>query len=255
MRSAPRRLTARAFAFALALLSPLAVPTALAGEPQHYPSRQAAAPETPATVAPRPEFRFRLGVYQPTGDGGSFWQLEQNAFTGSVGDFEDLVVAADFVLPLNAWTGVMFTLGFFDSSQRRVDRRYVDEFGNDVPFRSDLEVLPLTAAFLVYLTPPGTRARPYLGVGGGLYWWEYAEGGDFVVDGEQIVTTYYVDDGIDLGYYGVAGLSIGLAPAWSLVVEGRWTELSLGVGGDFEPFGGQLDVSGWEATAGFSWKF
>ena len=114
---------------------------------------------------------------------------------------------------------------------------------------------PVTAAYVVYFTPPGSRVRPYVGAGAGLYWWEYAEGGDFVVDGEEIVTTYYLDDGVDLGYFGVAGLSIALAPMWSLVLEGRWTEVALDVGGDFEPYGGELDVSGWEATAGFSWAF
>jgi len=239
---------------AIALLLVAAAPSALAGEPKHYPSRQVQDP-APAVVAPRPEFRVRLGVYQPTGDGGSFWQLEENAFTGSVDDLEDLLAAVDFVLPMNAWSGVMFSLGYFDASQRRVDRRYVDEFGNDVAFQSDLEMTPVTAAYVVYFTPPGTRVRPYVGAGAGLYWWEYAEGGDFVADGEEIVTTYYLDDGVDLGYFGVAGLSIALAPMWSLVLEGRWTEVALDVGGDFEPYGGELDVSGWEATAGFSWAF
>ena len=239
---------------ALALLFAAAAPAGLAGEPKHYPSRQVQVP-APAVVAPRPEFRVRLGVYQPTGDGGSFWQLEENAFTGSVDDLEDLLAAVDFVLPMNAWSGVMFSLGYFDASQRRVDRRYVDEFGNDVAFQSDLEMTPVTAAYVVYFTPPGTRVRPYVGAGAGLYWWEYAEGGDFVADGEEIVTTYYLDDGVDLGYFGAAGLSIALAPMWSLVLEGRWTEVALDVGGDFEPYGGELDVSGWEATAGFSWAF
>ena len=239
---------------AIALLLVAAAPSALAGEPKHYPSRQVQDPAR-AVVAPRPEFRVRLGVYQPTGDGGSFWQLEENAFTGSVDDLEDLLAAVDFVLPMNAWSGVMFSLGYFDASQRRVDRRYVDEFGNDVAFQSDLEMTPVTAAYVVYFTPPGTRVRPYVGAGAGLYWWEYAEGGDFVADGEEIVTTYYLDDGVDLGYFGAAGLSIALAPTWSLVLEGRWTEVALDVGGDFEPYGGELDVSGWEATAGFSWAF
>lgn len=241
-------------AAALALVPAVAAPAARAGDPRHYPSRQTAGP-APALVAPRPEFRVRLGVYQPTGNGGSFWQLEEDAFTGSVEDLEDLLAAVDFVLPMNPWSGVMFTLGYFDASQRRVDRRYVDESGNDIPFRSDLEMTPLTAAYVVYLTPPGSRVRPYLAAGGGLYWWEYAEGGDFVVDGEEIVTTYYLDDGVDLGYFGAAGLSIALSPAWALVIEGRWTEVALDVGGDFEPYGGELDIGGWEATAGFSWSF
>ena len=254
MRFTSRRSTTPALV--LALLAAASAPAALAGEPKHYPSRQGQdAAVTPAVVVPRPEFRVRLGVYQPTGDGGTFWQLEQDAFTGSVEDLEDLLVAMDFVLPLNRWAGVMFTLGYFDASERRVDRRYVDESGNDIPFQSDLEMTPVTAAFVAYFTPPGSRVRPYVAAGGGLYWWEYAEGGDFVADGEEIVTTYYLDDGVDFGYFGAAGLSIAVSPLWAIVLEGRWTQVSLDVGGDFEPYGGDLDVSGWEATAGFSWVF
>nr|MCU0254601.1 hypothetical protein [Acidobacteriota bacterium] len=62
-------------------------------------------------------------------------------------------------------------------------------------------------------------------------------------------------DGWDFGYFGAAGLSFAVAPGWAIVLEGRWTEVSLDVSGDFEPYGGDLDVSGWEATAGFSWSF
>lgn len=243
---------------ALAFLAAAAGPAAQAGEPKHYPSRQgeqAPPVASPPTVTPRPEFRVRLGLYQPTGDGGDFWQLEQDAFTGSVEDLEDLLLAMDFVLPLTRWTGVMFTLGYFDASERRVDKRFVDEFGNDIAFQSDLEMTPMTVAFVGYLTPPGSRVRPYLAAGGGLYWWEYAEGGDFVVDGEEIITTYYIDDGADFGWFAAAGLSIAVAPAWAIVLEGRWTGVALDVGGDFAPYGGDLDVSGWEATAGFSWSF
>ncbi len=233
-----------------ALLLCLAVSTAaLAGSPRYYPRGGSYA------AKPGPEFRLRLGLYSPSGDGGEFWKTEQSAFTGSVDDFEDLIFGVDFLLPLHPYYGVLFTTSWFDSGQTRIDRRYVDQDGNDISFRSDLQLIPLTAAFVVYLTPPTAAVRPYAGGGGGLYWWEYSEGGDFVVDGTDIVTTYYLDNGVEFGFFVLLGLDIRLAPGWSLIFEGRWTALELDVGGDFTPYGGDFDVGGWEATAGFAWKF
>lgn len=245
-----RILTLRAARTLAALLLLAAASTAVfGGTPRYYPRGGTYA------ARPAPELHLRMGLYSPSGDGGEFWQLEEPAFTGSVDDFEDLIFGADFLLPLHAYYGVMFTAAWFDSSQTRIDRRFVDENGNDIPFVSDLEMVPLTAAFVAYLTPPGATVRPYAGAGAGLYWWEYAEGGEFVVDGSEIVTTYYLDDGVEFGYFALLGLSFQLAPAWSLIVEGRWTEVELDVGGDFNPYGGDFDVGGWEATAGFSWSF
>lgn len=246
-----RTFSPRAVQTLVPLLGLLAAASAatLAGTPRHYPRGGALA------SPPAPEFRLRLGLYSPSGDGGEFWKLEESAFTGSVDDFEDLIFGLDFLLPLQRYYGVLFTAAWFDASQTRIDRRFVDEDGNDIRFVSDLELVPITAAFVAELAPPGATVRPYVGVGAGLYWWEYGEGGDFVVDGSEIVRTFYLDDGVEFGYFGILGVSFQLAPAWALLVEGRWTEVELGVGGDFTPFGGDLDVGGWEATAGFSWSF
>jgi opacity protein-like surface antigen len=115
--------------------------------------------------------------------------------------------------------------------------------------------MPLTAALVFF--PAGRRGvlNPYLGVGGGLYWWEYSESGyfwDFVYEEETFQT--YITDNETFGFFLLAGLDIPVRPTWSFFVEGRWQELDDDMADDFAGLG-EVDLSGFSLAGGFSWKF
>lgn len=233
-------------AFALAAVLVVAAP-ALAGEPRHYP-RSA---EPGYAGMERGEFRLKLGLFDPRGD-SNFWDDNKDIFTGDVKDLQDALFGADVLWTINPNLSLMFEGEYFDGSTTQF---YRDPSLSDLGHESSLSLTPLKVGVVVY--PVGRRAPvvPYLGAGGGLYWWRYREAGQFFnFDTSEVTSQTYGADGVVAGYFLLAGLDIPVRPYWSFFVEGQWQQLHATLNGDFAGFG-DLDLSGTELSAGFAWRF
>lgn len=200
--------------------------------------------------------RFRLGLFNPDGD-SRYWDDKRFDFTGEPRDFEDVVVGFDYVVGLGARSGFMFSLDHFSSE---VDQRYfdfVDELGGAIAHTTSLEITPLTVALVFDFAPPHFPVQPYVGVGGGLYFWRLRESGDFIdfgVSPPEIFFGRFDDSGQALGYFFLAGLEVPLGTFFSFLAEGRWDRVDDRLSGDFEGLG-TLDLSGRRLMGGISWRF
>lgn len=201
--------------------------------------------------------RFRAGLFEPDGD-SEYWQDSEARFTGKASDLEDVIFGFDYRRGLagGGRLSLLLSVSGYEGEDSRRDRFFDDERGFPIVHRVRLDVTSFTAGLNFDLIPHGP-VRPYLGAGGGYYLWELRERGDFVFSGpvfDEIFTDSFSDDGATLGYYWLAGVAVPVTPNWGLFVEGRWHRADDRLRGDFEGFG-DIDLSGREISAGFSWTF
>lgn len=140
--------------------------------------------------------------------------------------------------------------------------------GNDsLPILQDnrLTRVPLTANLRFYLAPRGrTIGRfawvpstlvPYVGVGAGAMYHKFEQEGSFV----DFQTLEIRDDALQSsGWSALAqvlgGFEIALGPRTAILAEGRYLWSSADVKDDFEGFE-PIDLAGFQATAGLSFRF
>jgi hypothetical protein len=251
---------------ALIVALALATSPAWAGPPRHYP-RGRGENATNGQWLEQGQFRLRLGMFEPRGS-SSFWDENFSVFDGSTSDFRDLTYGMDLLWSVNPYSSVMVSLSNYEGSTNQFYRPLSDgsvpttDLGyplTSVGHTSRLNITPLTVGFVFY--PAGRRAPviPYLGVGGGLYFWRWSEFGDYCdgsVDPCAEFSDRYQSDGVTGGVFLVGGLDIPVRPTWSLFVEGRLHRSTTSVSTDVALNGAdKLDLSGTEYTAGFAWKF
>lgn len=202
--------------------------------------------------------RFRGGLFEPEGD-SEYWDDSAALFTSDAAELEDLILGFDYQRSLagNGRLSLLLSASAFEGEEDREDRFFVEEPGGfPIEHRATLTVASFTAGLNLNFAP-NAPVQPYVGVGGGFYVWELEESGDFVLEGPQfdeIFRERFVDDGAAIGYYWLAGVAVPLGPGWGVFAEGRWHRAEDELGGDFEGFG-DLDLSGREISAGFSWTF
>jgi opacity protein-like surface antigen len=206
--------------------------------------------------APRNVLGFEVGLFSPTGD-SAYWDDKTLEFTGDASDFDDLSVGFDYMRLFNERLGLLVSTSFWEGDGNQSYLDFTDHLGAPIRHTTSLEIFSVNLGLIGYLGPRSWPVVPYLGAGGGFYFYDLSESGDFInfaLPAPIVFSDTFSDDGSTLGYYGQAGLEIPLGPMWAIHVEGRWQWAESDLGGDFDGFG-TLDLSGSELRAGVSWKF
>lgn len=204
---------------------------------------------------PDMSFRLRLGLFTPSGD-SDYWKDAHDEFTTKTSDFEDLVGGMDFIWGVHAPVGVMFSADYYQGKNDMSYRDFVDVAGRDIFHTTELEISPVTAGIVVRLAPQGFPVQPYVGGGGGLYFWHLDETGDFIDFGgvNNIFSDTFHDDGTTFGGYALVGLDVPISTYFSLFGEARWDWAKDDLTGDFAGLG-KLDLGGRRITGGVAWHF
>jgi hypothetical protein len=200
--------------------------------------------------------RLRIGLFDPDGS-SQYWQDKAQDFTGSASDLKDLTFGIDYQWRLQRSSSVLFGFAYFDGSGTNAYRDYVDGNGNDIRHTTTLETWEITVAWITELGQPRAAIKPYLGAGTGLIGWRLREAGDFIDFASAelpIVPAGYQAEGTTYEFFALAGLDFNLGPGWSFFIEGRWRNADDTLGDDFAGFG-KLDLSGFEYSGGFAFKF
>lgn len=199
--------------------------------------------------------RIQIGSFEPRGE-STYWDDKALDFTGSPADFDDTSVGISYVRFLGERLGVVISGNFFDgqSSQHYLD--FVDEFGNEIVHDTELETANFTVGLLLHLTRRDAAIVPYVGGGGGFYFWNLTEFGDFIDfdQGAEIFYGEFEDDGSTFGWYVHAGIEVPIGPNWSLYGDVRRERADDELAGDFAGFG-DLDLSGRAYSIGASFSF
>ncbi len=198
--------------------------------------------------------RLRIGIFQPQAD-SEYWDDVFTDFTGSASSFEDLVFAIDYLWMTSRQGGFVFGGSFYDGDTSQAYRDWVDSEGRSINHTTSLRLNDLYGAYIYRFARTGVR--PYVGVGGGLLRWRLREEGDFIDFSDPDLPVFfaaYQADDVTWEVLGLAGLEIPLSFTWRFLVEGRYRWAEDDLGDDFAGFG-EIDLSGLEVTAGFSYNW
>lgn len=201
-------------------------------------------------------WRLQIGVLEPRGE-SSYWDDLNFDFTGDADNFDDALVGLEYIRYIGDRLGVVASTSAFEGTSELSYRDFVDEFGNDIFHSTDLEMATLNLGLLFHLARRDSPIVPYVGAGGGLYWWRLEEFGDFIdfsVTTPEVFFDVFEEDGTTLGYYFQAGLEVPVARSVSVFAEGRWQRADDRLEGDFAGLG-DLDLSGRTLSAGLTWSF
>lgn len=203
---------------------------------------------------PPGQIRFRLGLFEPAG-GSDGWDGVFEGYTGQPSDLQDFVLGMDYLWRTGRHTGVLFGFSYYSGSTTSGYEDWVADDGSEIRHTTRLGISDLTAAFVYRF---GSAAvRPYLGIGGGFEWWTLSDEGyfiDFGVPGQPVFWGWYGASGATFEAFALAGIDFPLNPRWSIFVEGRYRWANDELGDDYSGFG-ELDLSGYEITAGFGLNF
>lgn len=239
----------------LVVATALAAATAFAGEPRHY--GRGHHDDDHDRDRGQPGFRFRIGLLEPRGE-SPFWDEAFRGFTGDVQGLEDPSFGGEFTYGLADTAEIWAGLGTSRGELRSHYRDFTDGDGNEIRHKKTLDVVPLTVGVTFF--PVGHRHTfaPYLGAGGGFYYWRYREAGDFIdftTETNEIFRGSSESDGTTLGYYVTAGVEARVTRELSLYAEGRWSRAQDDPDdGDFIDFG-KIDLDAREVAVGLAWRF
>jgi opacity protein-like surface antigen len=197
-------------------------------------------------------FRVHLGDFQPEGD-SEYWDDVERDFTGDVDDLENVSFGIDYLLPLNRNFSLMFSGTAYAGDTTQSYRGFVDNFGDRIRHDTTLGIASATVGVVVHPFGSDAPVSPYIGAGGGSYFWSLEEEGDFIDNNDDIFFATFKDEGVAFGYYYLVGLEAPITRRMSIFGEGRWTQVDDELSDDFEGFG-DIDLSGRMFVVGLSWN-
>ena len=197
-------------------------------------------------------FRVHLGDFQPEGD-SEYWDDVERDFTGGVDDLENVSFGIDYLLPLNRNFSLMFSGTGYAGDTTQSYRGFVDNFGDRIRHDTTLGIASATVGVVVHPFGSDAPVSPYIGAGGGSYFWSLEEEGDFIDNNDDVFFATFKDEGVAFGYYYLVGLEAPITRRMSIFGEGRWTQVDDELSDDFEGFG-DIDLSGRMFVVGLSWN-
>ncbi len=200
--------------------------------------------------------RFRLGVHSLEGN-SIYWDEKFNVFTGNISDFDDGIGGIDFLLRLADRLYLQVSADGYNAAVDMAYDDYVDQFGNPIFHTTTLDINAVTAGLVLELAPPTFPLRPYIGVGGGIYWWTLSEEGEFInfaLDPPELFSGDFSDRGGPLGFYFLAGLDVPIGRRTSLFGEVRFHKVDDTLSEDFRGLG-KIDLGGRSISGGIAFAF
>jgi len=200
--------------------------------------------------------RLRLGVFQPNG-GSTYWQDKEIDFTGTANDLKDLSFGADYIWRAGRSWGLIFGFSYYEGDTSQAYRDWQDADGRDIRHTTTLSTSDLTVAWVMQPGERGSRIAPYFGLGGGILWWQLDETGwfiDFRDPALDLFYTSYRESGNTFQAFGLLGVELSLDGPWSVNLEGRYRWADAALRYDFSGLG-DIDLSGFELSAGFAFNF
>ena len=205
------------------------------------------------------------GGFDRANAGSAIFTFARDQLTLRRGDFSGPSGGAELAIRLAPRADLVLGAAYTGASAPSEFRHFVDN--NDLPIEqtTSFRRLPLTAGVKAYLAPRGrsigsfawvpSRVVPYVGAGGGAMWYRFRQTGDFVNESTlDVFGDTFTTSGWAPAAYGAAGVDFSLSPHVALTGEGRYTWARATPGTDFQGFD-RIDLSGFAATAGVSFRF
>ena len=194
-------------------------------------------------------YNLKIGLFLPSLK-SDLWQINRENLAFKKSDMNNAYFAFEYEYFLNRSSSLSLELGSYN---RILYSEYKDyEYDNGTPIYQNLSlrITPVEVTYRFY--PVGHRRVfiPYLGVGGGVYFWRYAQWGEFIdFETGDVNEGNAVTRAATLGFSARAGFILRLQRSLGIAFEGKYQYLRGRLSDYFEGFN-QLDLSGFTATIG-----
>ena len=214
--------------------------------------------------APSGSVAFRTG-FDCAGAGSDLFSFTTKQLTVDRGDFSAPTIAGDVSIRLSERADVVISLAHSQSRTKSEFRDWLDNNRLPIEQTTTFQRIPITGSLKAYLVQPGrsighfawipTRVSPYVGAGGGMMWYRFAQAGDFI----DFNTTRVFPDSFDSNgwtptVHAFGGADISLHPRFGLTTQARYEWGKAKLSSDFAGFD-RLDLSGFTLTTGISVRY
>jgi opacity protein-like surface antigen len=202
---------------------------------------------------------YFLGSYvSPEGDSDIFEQNNEE-LTFDVDDLNGFGVTLGYDHFVGEFVNVGASVSFYEKDTTVADREF--EFPNGSPILRDinLRIVPLEANVRVLPMGRDLAVIPYVGAGAGIYFWEYEEFGDFVIDrftDPSVITGSAFSDGADFGFNIHGGVQFPISRSATITGEVKWSKVEGDLDEEsFDPAFEPIDLSTFSYSAGVTFWF
>ncbi len=229
------------------------------------------APQRPDFLFGRPDGSIALrGGWVFARAGSDVFEFVEDHLTVDRGDFNTGTFATDVGIALSSRTDVVVGVDFSRAAIPSEYRLFVDNNRLPIEQTTTLKELNLTGSIRFALTPRGREISrlvwvpqnvvPYVGVGGGMLWYEFKQAGDFVDALDQrptglgIFSDTFEAQGWTPSAHVLGGVDVKLYRRLYLALDGRYIWAAGDLGSDFQDFD-PIDLSGFRFGAGINVLF
>jgi hypothetical protein len=213
---------------------------------------------------PQATLAFRVGGSVPIAN-SDIHRFFTDELTIKRTDFAALSFGADLGIRVLPQFDLVLSGSYAQSSTPSEFRKWSEQ--DDSPIRqvTELKTVPVTANLKYYLSPRGRAVSrfawvprtvvPYVGVGGGVMWYDLDQEGDFVdFQTLEIFPAHLHSDGATPMLQLMAGTDWWIASRFGLNLDARysWADAKLGI--DYEEWG-KINLSGFQLMTGLTVRF
>ncbi len=240
----------------------------LAGSPGLGAAEAAAQDRGFLLQAPRMSLAVKAGWGLPRAGGSgaeSLWQFTREQLTVETGDFAGLAVGGELGVRLTERLELTVAAVRTSAETQSEFRDWVGEDDLPIAQSTRFSTTPLTLGIKAYLWNRGRsvgrfawvprRWNPYVGVAGGVVWYEFRQRGEFVdYETQDIFDDVFLSNDRAPTIHFVGGADVTLRSRVVLTGEARYAFASAPLDSDFVGFS-DLDLAGLQVTAGIALRF
>ena len=204
---------------------------------------------------------IRFGAFKPSADSNLFLDDEE-LYIVTKDDWVGFSWGGEYNHVLVDYVEVGIHVDGYQKTIETSYRDFVRPDGSDIYQSLKLDIIPFGLTLRLVPTSKRTKVAPYIGGGVDLFYWKYAEWGDFIDFWDPEMAIYYEEfysDGVTFGFHAAGGVRFYLNRDFALVVDGRYQWAEAEMGGDFSPnepgLTNRLDLSGATVTFGLHMRF
>lgn len=211
--------------------------------------------------APDVRLSVRTG-YARAGAGSDLFSQVTSDLTLNKSDFSGPTIGAELAFALSPRLDFALQVDYAGTSKGSDYRYFYDNNQLPIEQTTTFKRIPVTANLRAYLTPRGreigklawipSRIVPWIGVGGGMMWYQFKQQGDFIDPSNLNVYPDVFDSrGWTPTLQGMGGVDVTLTPRVALTADLRYNWARADLGSDFVGYN-KLDLSGMSTALGFT---